>query len=674
MSGAKNERGSDSSQGEPSPSTTTDPFVFQAPLFGGVFSGSGRETSPGRYLGIGDYRFANGDTFGGRFAFGTDPAFSIDQYGLNGSFALGRGGGFRFDAEAMPPSDTVKINSGLRLGEGYHLNTDWSRGPNGRNYGGDAGFLIGSTGSGTANLRADEAASTTKFDTRLNFAPGYHLNADFLHAANGRNYGGDAGFLLGNSGSGIAALRVDEPSGITKVDTRFNFAQGYHLNADWSRTPEGQIYGGDAGVRFGESGTGSFGFRVDQPAGTTKFETHWKFDDANSLNADWMRNRYGQIYGGDGTFGFGRDGRGSASLRVNEPEGTAQFATQLQFGDRGGLNLDWNKTPGGHIYGASGSYDLDSGHKANAGFRINGVESSSSYTLGMTFPGGNQFNAGLMTDRFGTTVNADTRFNFAKGAGAVVLEGRHGPQLSELGGSVVFKNPKLEYSGHIKLDDQSGRYQVSEFGAKLATTGSDRYRFTAEAGYQPGTGGYYGKVGLTISFGGGPKSSRASAHDDMPRFERRERLPEPERPATDPVSEFKRRHPALQQPENGRLFDQAVAGVRKLNAGGQDLPVAETALSLAVLAKTSGIADIRYVALGGSTSTGQRNLFIGEGDPSAHAAKTAHIDKNAAALTLVEDNLRRLDATALADRAENHADPQMQSADAAMRTGAKRGG
>ncbi|TXH65888.1 MAG: hypothetical protein E6Q88_13110 [Lysobacteraceae bacterium] len=577
----------------------------------------------------------------------TKPTYSINWYGFNANLGLSNGAGFRFDAETNAQADTLKYTAGLRTVGGFRLDADMLRTPDGRIYGLDSAFPLSPDGNGTATLRVDEHAGTLRFDTRLLFSPGYQLNADFLRTPEGRTYGADAVFLIGKDGNGAAGVLVNEPAGTVKLDTKLFFSPGNYFNADFLHTSDGRIYGADAGIMLGQRGSGSLNWKVDEPAGITKFETRWRFDDLHTLNADWARHRYGEIFGGEGTFAFGRDGRGAMSLRVNEPEGTAQAAGQFQLGNRGSLNIDWSKSPKGEVYGANGGLGIGDGYMLNSGFRVNQVEGSSAYTLGVTFPKGGHLNAGVLTDRHGTSVTADTKFDFAKGAGSVVLEGRHGPQLSQLGGSIVFSNPKLDYSGHVKVDDQSGRYRVSEFGAKLTTKGSERYQFTAEAGYRPDAREYYGQVGLTIRFGGGSKASRSEPRDDPMPFHRYERAAVPERSQADEAATFKQKHPTLQQSENSRLYDQAVTGVRKLNAEGQSLPLAETALSLTVLARANGIQDIRYVALGNSTGDGRHNLFIGDGDPSSPASKAVFTDKNAAALASVTDNLQKLDARSL---------------------------
>jgi hypothetical protein len=255
--------------------------------------------------------------------------------------------------------------------------------------------------------------------------------------------------------------------------------------------------------------------------------------------------------------------------------------------------------------------------------------------LGASFANGNAFNAQLMADRLGTSLGFDARLGFDRGNGSLGLDGKFGPKSTDLGASVNFRNKDLEYSALLRADNASGAFRVSEFGAKIATLGNDRYRLSAEAGYRPDTREAYGKIGLTISFGGGSKPSRPITRAADPGgFD-------PVATVDRAVADFREKQAILQRPDNRGLYDQAVAGVQKLNREGAQLPVQETATALAALAKAEGI-EIRYVALGKPTADGRQNLFIGDGDPSQPGTRQAFVDKTQAATTPMDDSLRRL--------------------------------
>ena len=863
MPDPKNDPGTDpaASPAPQAPAAQDPPFGFQTRLWSGTLTGSATEPSLGLYQGNLDYLFRSGDQLGARMQLSTDPTFALDQYGLNGRFGLGNSGNLRFDASALPPTDTYRIGSQLQFANGDLFNLDWNRSPLGQNYGGDGSFKLGSTGTGTtafrvdepngtaqantalnfdpntrlnadwlrnrdgqlygadaafklgeqgngtAAFRVDEPAGTAQANTALNFDPNTHLNADWLRNRDGQLYGADAAFKLGEQGNGTAAFRVDEPAGTAQANTALNFDPNTHLNADWLRNRDGQIYGADAAFKLGQSGNGTAAFRVDEPAGTAQANTALNFDPNTHLNADWLRNRDGQIYGADAAFKLGQTGNGTAAFRVDEPAGTAQANTALNFDPNTHLNADWlrnrdgqiygadaafklgqtgngtaafridepagtsmfntklklnddfslngdysntkagriygadtafklgkdgdgtaafrvdepagtsmfntrlkwndgfglgadytntkggaiygadatfrlgqngsgtsgfrvdepaqttsantkllfgngdilnfdlSKSPAGHVYGADAAFGVGRDGKGLAGFRIDEPNGTSNYKLGASFPNGNELNATLMKDRQGTSFGVGGKLGFNDGAGSLGVDGKFGP-YTDVGGSINFRNKDLEYSGVVRADNRDGPFRVSEFGAKLSTKGSDRYEFTAEAGYRPETHETYGRVGLTIHFGGGhSKPSRPITHAPDPVS-----LPEPVRPIAS------REPKATVSPEHQGLYEQAVSGVQRLNGNGARLPVEETAASLVVLAKQNDIRHIEYVSLGNPTSDGKQNLFIGDGTPGSPTARQAHIDRTQAAGTPLAESLQKMDAPPLA---QTNAQPQV---------------
>lgn len=720
MPDPKNEQTPEQNAGDPPAPLPV--VTFRTPLFGGIWNTTARDLPPGSYLGNADYQFKNGDLLGAHLRLDTDPTFSIGQYGINGQFGLHGGHTLKFDAQALPPSDTLKFGSGLQFANGNLLNADWMRTPNGQLYGADSVFKLGKDGSGTANFRVDEPAGTMNFDTKLKLNPDFSLNADWSRTAAGQIYGADSAFKLGREGNGTASFRVDEPAGTANFDTKLKFNPDFSLNADWNRSAAGQIYGADSVFKLGKEGSGTANFRVDEPAGTANFDTKLKFNPDFSLNADWNRSAAGQIYGADGTFKLGKDGNGSAGFRIDEPNGTSMFnaklkfddnfrlnadftntkdgniygadaafklgkegsgtaafrvdepantasgKTSLQFGNGDLLNFDLAKTPNGSIYGADGAFGIGANGRATGSFRIDEPNQSSIYKLGASFDNGNAFNAQLMSDRLGTTLGLDGKLGFDKGAGSVMLDGKFGPR-TDLGASINYRNQNLEYSGHVRANNEFGPFKVSEFGAKVSTSGNERFKFSAEAGYRPENNEYYGKVGLTIQLGGGSKRSRPITRAETPEFDAG-------RSVDDAVANYREKQSTEKQaapsrPENKALYDQATTGVEKLNANGAKLPVSETAASLAALAKQNGMQNIQYVALGNTTSSGQQNLFIGDGDPSSLSGKKAFIDKNEAASAPMQDSLRKMaDGPSQLGNSRSSIDPP--AADSQTATAAKR--
>ena len=794
-------------------------LTFRTPFLGGALVGNGRELSSGLYQGNADYLFRNGDLLGAQLKLRTDPAFSIDEYGLNGRFGLGNSSSFKLDATASPNTDTYRFGGNLQLGDNTFLNGDWLRTPNGQLYGADSAFKLDRDGSGTAQFRVDEPNGTANFDTRLKFNDDFQLNADwnrtslgqvygtegafklgtdgngtaqfridepngtslfntrlkfnddfslngdYTNTNNGAIYGVDGAFKLGKDGNGTAQFRVNEPNGTANFDTKLRFNDDFRLNADWSRTALGQVYGADGAFKLGRDGSGTAQFRVDEPNGTANFDTKLRFNEDFRLNADWSRTALGQVYGADGAFKLGKDGNGTAQFRVDEPNGTSLFNTRLKFSDdfslngdytntkngaiygadsafklgkdgsgtaqfridepagtsmfntklkfsdafglnadytntkdgaiygaestfklgnngsgTGGfrvdepansaslnskllfgngntLNFDLSKTPGGSVYGADGSFGIGRDGKGLASFRVDEPNGTSNYKLGASFSNGNAFNAQVMADRLGTSLGFDAKLGFDKGAGSLGLDGKFGPKATELGAALNYRTKDLEYGGVVRADNASGAFRLSEFGAKVSTTGNDRYKFTAEAGYRPDTREAYGMVGLTISFGGGSRPSRPVTRAAEPAFEPVGRVDEA-------VANFREKQGILLRPENRSLYEQAVAGVQKLNGEGARLPVTETAASLTVLARQNGMDRIGYVALGNPTSGGRQNLFIGDGEPADPSGKKAFVDRAQAATTPMDDNLRKLAGDTVQPNPANPAttDPQALSA------------
>ena len=478
----------------------------------------------------------------------------------------------------------------------------------------------------------------------MKFNPDFSLNADWNRTAAGQIYGADGTFKLGKDGTGTANFRVDEPAGTANFDTKLKFNPDFSLNADWNRTAAGQNYGADGTFKLGKDGSGSAGFRIDEPNGTSMFNAKLKFDENFRLNADFSNTKDGNIYGADTAFKLGKDGSGTASFRVDEPGNTASGKTSLRFGNGDSLNFDLAKTPNGSIYGADGAFGVGANGRATGSFRIDEPNQSSTYKLGASFDNGNAFNAQVMSDRLGTTLGLDGKVGFDKGAGSVMLDGKFGPR-TDLGASINYRNENLEYSGHVRANNEHGPFKISEFGAKVTTSGNERFKFSAEAGYRPENNEYYGRVGLTIQLGGGSKRSRPITQGETPEFDAARSVDEAvanyrQKQSAEKLSTEKEATPL--RPENKALFDQAAVGVEKLNANGATLPVSETAASLAVLAKQNGMQSIQYVALGNPTSGGQQNLFIGEGDPSSPSARKAFIDRNEAASAPMQDNLRKM--------------------------------
>jgi hypothetical protein len=639
---------------EPAPPSGEHLMGVSANWRGGLLDADAWRLSPSLYRLDAVNRFNATDRLGAHLDLRTDSGISFDRFGLNGRFGLG---------------------------ESNLLNADWLRTREGQIYGADGAFKLGKDGNGTAAFRVDEPAGTSTFNTKLKFDDFNHLNADWLRTREGQIYGADGAFKLGKDGNGTAAFRVDEPAGTSTFNTKLKFDDFNHLNADWLRTREGQVYGADGAFKLGKEGNGTAAFRVDEPAGTSMFNTKLKFDDFSHLNADWLRTREGQIYGADGAFKLGKDGNGTAAFRVDEPAGTSMFNTQLRFAEGYGLNADYSGSRLGAVYGADtefklgkegqgtgafrvdepagtssmnarlrfgngdnvkfdlvkgregavidaeGAFGLGRDARGQFGVRIDQPAGSADYRLGAEFANGDSLRAGLGTGPKGTSFNLGANLGFAKDAGSLALDGTFGPKL-DFGAAVDYRNPHMALGGKVRFDNSSGPLRMSEFGATFRTVDNPRHQFSLEAGYRPEARDAFVKVGWTFTFGGGSRPSKPA-----------EAVREPA--LTEIAPRITQARPAL-APGEQALHEAAQAGVRRLNASGAGLPLDETAASLAALAKQQGLRGIGYVELGSPTPNGRQNLFIGEGDPGDPAGRRAFIDRAQAAGTPMQESLSRL--------------------------------
>jgi hypothetical protein len=240
-------------------------------------------------------------------------------------------------------------------------------------------------------------------------------------------------------------------------------------------------------------------------------------------------------------------------------------------------------------------------------------------------------------DSFG----ADANIGFSKGAGAISLAAKTSGQMAELGAGVKYTSGNLNYSGQVKLNNESGALRFAEASAKLSTMSERNGNFSIEAGYRPNDA--FVKVGYTISFGGGGSSSRkASAAPYVP-------MPFDSRALDAEVSSFRDKQAiALLKPADKKLYDQAAAGVEKLNAQGAGLPVEKTALALAVVANGKHWENIGAVELGGQVKNGQ-NIIIGNGPLNNPATEKAAANKETLANTPIAESagvLRQQNMTA----------------------------
>ena len=375
------------------PSPPGDPIVgFSTRWRGGLMDANAWRLSPSSYRLDLDNRFDERNRFGTHLDLSTESGLGIDRYGLNGRFGFG---------------------------QSAVLNADWLHTRDGHIYRANGSFKLGKDGDGTAAFRVDEPAGTSTFNTKLKFDDATHLNADWLRTREGQVYGADGAFKLGKDGNGTAAFRVDEPAGTSTFNTKLKFDDATHLNADWLRTPEGQVYGADGAFKLGKNGNGTAAFRIDEPAGTSMFNTKLKFAEGYGLNADYTGSRLGAIYGADTEFKLGKEGQGAGAFRVDEPAGTSSMNARLRFGNGDNIKFDLEKGREGAVIGAEGAFGLGGNARGQFGVRIDQPAGSAEYRLGAEFANGDALRAALGTGPKGTSLNLGANLGFAKDAGSL---------------------------------------------------------------------------------------------------------------------------------------------------------------------------------------------------------------------------------------------------------------
>jgi hypothetical protein len=239
----------------------------------------------------------------------------------------------------------------------------------------------------------------------------------------------------------------------------------------------------------------------------------------------------------------------------------------------------------------------------------------------------------IASGRF-SAVAADANIGFSKGAGSFSLAAKASAQLAEFGAGVNYTSNNLNYSGQVKLNNESGAFRLAEASAKVSTVSGRNGNFSFEAGYRPNDA--FVKVGYSISFGGGGRSSKRSERSE----------------GFDPVlmdrhidvetSSFRDKQAIpLLNSQDRKLYDQGLAGVQKLNASGAGLPVEQTALALTVLAKEKGMQSIGDVSIGRSAQ-GVQNIIIGNGPLNNPATEKAVIGKDVAANSSTSQSVNAL--------------------------------
>jgi hypothetical protein len=607
-------------------------LTTSGPLFGGEFTGTITQPSPTQYQGVASYLFKNGDSIGASALVGTQP-WKLEQYGVNGDFGFGNGGRAKFGFDAMPPKDTYKWMTDIKFGDGSSLNTDLTKTPKGEifNVGGTWKINQEQQLSGTGQINTID--KTKDLQLKWSHTDKHFFNFGFNDSPAGAVFKGDGKATL-KPGETIAG--DFELNGVTKTNgfnLKWNDNDKHGLNFGLSDGPGGTIVkgGGKTTIKPGETIAGDF--ELNGVTKTNGFNFKWNDNDKHSFNFGLNNGPTGSILKLDGKTSFGKGETATASFERNTIEHFKAYS--LGYASQSGNKLDFSlkDTRGGSIYDLNGKLMLGEKDYLTGKLKIDGVEKTQEFGLGANIKG-NQYNFDLSKTPAGTTFGLGGKFNYDEGRGNFGIDAKFGPKLSEVGGSINYKYKDLEYSGNIKFNNADNRaFGLAEIGAKLSK-GDDRFKYGIEAGFNPRTGDVKVMAGISISFGGGSKRMSAPETNAIPDRQ------------TDPVADFKQKQSqafdkqAIDRlnPNDRALYDQAKAGVEKLNAQGASFNVEKTAMYLAAQANEKGFTKIGDVQLGKPMADGRQNLFIFDRESGNPMAKSAMADPAVAANTPVRDS------------------------------------
>jgi hypothetical protein len=530
---------------------------------------------------------------------------------------------------------------------------------------------------------------------------------------------GDALINFGNNIKGTGSLAFDGveqtltgKASITKKENTYNFESQID-----TRTGAINRASVDGAVQFSDTVKGSGSIVLDDVAKTltgkasvTEKENSYNLGgqlntanrEINSFNAD-ATVKFSDTVKGTGSLiydGIGKTLTGNVS--VNEKDNIYTFGGQLNTATGGINNFNLDTTLkfsdslkgtgsvtydgigqtltgkasltdrenvynlGGQINTANGSVNnlsadaalMFSGTlKGTGSLSYDGIGKSLTAAVGVT----DRQNSYNLSTQFNTATGsfnhfaADANIGFAKGAGLFTLAGKASSQLAELGAGVNYTSNNLNYSGQVKLNNESGAFRFAEASAKISTMSERNGNFSFEAGYRPNDA--FVKVGYTFNFGGGGGSSKKSAPSEGFNPALMDRRMDAE------VSSYRDRQAiALLSPNDKKLYDQATASVQKLNANGAGLPTEQAAFALTVLAKERGMQSIADASIGKSAQ-GMQNIIIGNGPLSNPATEKAVIGKDAAANASISQSASALMIqNALPQQAKQGAQPARDDA------------
>jgi hypothetical protein len=508
---------------------------------------------------------------------------------------------------------------------------------------------IEETLTGKANLSKKE--NTYNVESQINTATGEINRADINGAVKFSDTVKGSGSLvydgIGKTLTGNAS--VTEKENIYTVGGQLNTANREinNLNADatvkFSDTVKGSgslIYDG-----IGKTFTGNLSLNEKDNIYKLGGQINTATGGVNNFNLDTTL-KFSDSLKGTGSVvydGLGQTLTGKASLTDRQNVYTVGGQINTLNGTVSNLNAD-------------AAVMFSSTLKSTGSLSYDGIGKSLTAAVGVTdrqntYNLSTQFNTG--TGGF-NNIAADANIGFAKGAGSFTLAGKASAQLAELGAGVNYTSNNLNYSGQVKLNNESGAFRFAEASAKISTMSERNGNFSFEAGYRPNDA--FVKVGYTFNFGGGGGSSKKSAPSEGFNPVLMERQLDAE------VGSFRDKQAiALLKPDDKKLYDQAKVGVEKLNAQGAGLNVERTALfAVANVPSDNGKRAEKIEVEIGSPAKGGQTLIVGNGnlrDPgtekTAFNPQTASNTPIAESTSKLQDQNRLLQNTVPAPSLEN---------------------
>ena len=400
-------------------------WVFKSPLFDGDFTGRITQPSPTQYQGLASYLFKNGDTLGANALLGTQP-FSLENYGANGTFGLGRGGSASLGFDVQPPKGTSQWLADLKFGDGSLLNANLATAPQGDIFKTNGLWAIGKGQqlTGSAELNGVENFSDLKLkwtDRDLHF-----FNFGLNDTKAGTVIKGDGQATLKPGELVTGGFELNGPTKTNDFKLNWNDNGKHFLNLNLNDSPAGTLFKGDgqATLKPGELVTGNV--ELNGATKTNDFKLNWNDNGKHFLNLNLNDSPAGTLFKGDGQATLKPGELVTGGVELNGVTKTNDF--KLNWNDNGKhfLNLNLNDSPAGTLFKGDGQATLKPGELVTGGVELNGITKTNDFKLNWNDNGKHFLNLNLNDSPAGTLFKGDGQATLKPGelvTGNVELNG-----------------------------------------------------------------------------------------------------------------------------------------------------------------------------------------------------------------------------------------------------------